>query len=194
VYGFAGGDPVNYSDPYGLAAEETCDPPGSCLRKGIAIGGGIDAGVGVIAAGGCASGTAGICTLAAPAIVGFFAAGGVAVGGLVGTLAEVVSPGHAEQPEAAPHPENATSNQPEHGPFYVDGRGNVIPTPPGGSVTGSPDGRYIQARGANGAPTGVRIDSGHKPAGHPDPRAQRPHAHVPGVTNPDGTPWLPVKQ
>ncbi|MBV8534229.1 MAG: addiction module protein [Alphaproteobacteria bacterium] len=21
----------------------------------------------------------------------------------------------------------------------------------------------------------------------------KPHAHVPGVTNPDGTPWLPIK-
>jgi RHS repeat-associated protein len=79
------------------------------------------------------------------------------------------------------------------GTFYVDPEGNVIRAPPGGGLTGSPDGRYVQARGPDGEPTGVRIDAGHKPAGHPDPRAQVPHGHVPGVTNPDGTPWLPVK-
>ncbi len=27
---------------------------------------------------------------------------------------------------------------------------------------------------------------------HKDPRFQNPHGHVPGVTNPDGTPWLPI--
>src|SRR6188474_2882837 len=43
----------------------------------------------------------------------------------------------------------------------------------------------------NGEPKGGAHRWGHKPATHPDPRAQRPHAHVPGVTNPDGTPWLP---
>jgi hypothetical protein len=83
---------------------------------------------------------------------------------------------------------------PEHGTFHVDPKGNVVPTPPGGSVTGSPDGRFIQARDAAGHPTGVRIDGPHKPATHPDPRAQAPHGHVPGVTNPDGTPWLPIHQ
>jgi hypothetical protein len=83
---------------------------------------------------------------------------------------------------------------PEHGTFYVDPRGNVIPTPPGGRITGSPDGRYIQARDAADHRTGVRIDYPHKPAKHKDPRALAPHGHVPGVTNPDGTPWLPIKQ
>jgi RHS repeat-associated protein len=82
---------------------------------------------------------------------------------------------------------------PQHGTFYVDPKGNVIPTPPGGRITSSPDGRFVQARDAAGRPTGVRIDGGHKPASHPDPRAQAPHGHVPGVTNPDGTPWLPIR-
>jgi hypothetical protein len=82
----------------------------------------------------------------------------------------------------------------EQGTFYVDPKGNVIPTPPGGRITGSPDGRFIQARDAAGNPTGVRIDGPHRPATHPDPRAQQPHGHVPGVTNPDGTPWLPINQ
>ena len=49
------------------------------------------------------------------------------------------------------------------------------------------------ARDAAGKPTGVRIDGPHNPAKHPDPRAQAPHGHVPGVTNLYGTPWLPIK-
>jgi hypothetical protein len=47
-------------------------------------------------------------------------------------------------------------------------------------------------RGPDGTPTGLRLDGPHSPVTHPDPRAQAPHAHVPGVTNPDGTPWLPA--
>jgi len=38
---------------------------------------------------------------------------------------------------------------------------------------------------------GVRIDAGHTK--HTDPRAQQPHAHVPGILNPDGSPWLQIK-
>lgn len=79
------------------------------------------------------------------------------------------------------------------GTIYVDSKGNAIPTPPGGRIDGSPDGRFIQAKDVNGNATGVRIDGGHRPSTHPDPRAQQPHGHVPGVTNTDGTPWLPIK-
>ena len=78
--------------------------------------------------------------------------------------------------------------------FVVDPKGNVISVKPGETLTGSPDGKWIQVRDANGNPTGMRLDGGHKPSTHPDPRAQGPHGHVPGVTNPDGTPWLPVNQ
>lgn len=99
-------------------------------------------------------------------------------------------------PKALPAPRTRGNPNPigERGTFYVDSKGNVIPTPPGGRITGSPDGRFIQARDAAGNPTGVRIDGPHRPATHPDPRAQQPHGHVPGVTNPDGTPWLPINQ
>src|SRR5690242_571462 len=83
---------------------------------------------------------------------------------------------------------------PVHKPMtVVDPRGNAVRVGAGEKLTGSRDGRYLQVRDASGAPTGVRIDAGHKPATHPDPRGQRPHAHVPGVTNEDGTPWLEVK-
>jgi YD repeat-containing protein len=76
----------------------------------------------------------------------------------------------------------------------VDGKGNAIPVKAGEQIQGSKDGRFTQVKDANGNPTGVRIDGAHNPTTHPDPRAQQPHAHVPGETNPDGTPWLPMNQ
>ncbi|MBN2195457.1 MAG: hypothetical protein JW751_21745 [Polyangiaceae bacterium] len=107
-----------------------------------------------------------------------------------------VPPAARGAPKTLPAPRTRGNPNPigERGTFYVDSRGNVIPTPPGDRITGSPDGRFIQARDAAGNPTGVRIDGPHRPATHPDPRAQQPHGHVPGVTNPDGTPWLPINQ
>src|SRR5690606_4072041 len=66
---------------------------------------------------------------------------------------------------------------------FIDPHGNALRGPPGATITGSPDGRFVQVRDAKGVHTGTRIDQGHKPAGHPDPRAQRPHGHVDGVTN-----------
>ncbi len=80
---------------------------------------------------------------------------------------------------------------PPIGIIYVDKKGNAIPTPAGGSLTRSKDNVYIQVRDEDGAMTGVRIDGAHK--SHSDPRAQQRHAHVPGVGNDDGTPWLPLK-
>ena len=77
--------------------------------------------------------------------------------------------------------------------IVVDSRGNAIPLNPGEYLTRSPDGRWVQVRDARGNPTGTRIDGPHNPRTHSDPRAQEPHAHVPGVTNPDGTPWLPIE-
>ncbi len=91
-------------------------------------------------------------------------------------------------------PKGNVNGAPENGTIFVDSKGNAIPTPPGGRITGSPDGRFIQARDANGNPTGVRIDGGHSPKTHNDPRALGPHGHVPGVKNADGTPWLPINQ
>ena len=91
---------------------------------------------------------------------------------------------------------NVAKNTPttSGGTIYVDSKGNAIPTLKGGSISGSPDGKFIQVRDQNGKLTGARIDGGHNSATHPDPRAQTGHAHVPGVTNNDGTPWLPIKQ
>lgn len=91
-------------------------------------------------------------------------------------------------------PKGNANGAPKNGTIFVDSKGNAIPTPPGGRITGSGDSRFIQARDASGNPTGVRIDGAHSPKTHTDPRALGPHGHVPGVTNTDGTPWLPIKQ
>ena len=80
------------------------------------------------------------------------------------------------------------------GRFMVDSRGNTIPLRPGETFTSSPNAQWIQVRDAAGNPTGLRLDGPHSLRTHPDPRAQVPHGHVPGVTNPDGTPWLPVNR
>ena len=48
-------------------------------------------------------------------------------------------------------------------------------------------------KAAGSVPKRFIVDpKGHKPSTPADPRAQIPRAHVPGVTNSDGTPWLPV--
>lgn len=78
------------------------------------------------------------------------------------------------------------------GKFIVDPKGSVLPLKPGETFTSSPNAQWIQVRDAAGNPTGLRLDGPHPPRTHPDLRAQVPHGHVPGVTNPDGTPWLPV--
>ncbi|HFC7671507.1 TPA: polymorphic toxin MafB class 3, partial [Neisseria meningitidis] len=89
----------------------------------------------------------------------------------------------------APYVKPDTSISPT-GTIYVDSKGNAIPI--GGYITGSPDARFIQVRDSNGNLTGARIDDAHHANTHQDPRALTGHAHVPGVTNDDGTPWLPI--
>jgi RHS repeat-associated protein len=117
--------------------------------------------------------------------------------GYVGPAAEMVPARAGATRVAGPVGRGSVArglNAPEYGPFTIDSKGNVVPTPPGGRTTGSPDGTWIQARDAAGNATGVRIDGAHKPSTHTDPRALAPHGHVPGLTNPDGTPWLPINQ
>ncbi len=75
--------------------------------------------------------------------------------------------------------------------FIGDAEGNIIPVPEGQQLGGSKDGKWIQVKDKNDNPTGLRKDGG----GHPqenDVRGQQPHGHVPGISNPDGTPWLPI--
>jgi RHS repeat-associated protein len=74
----------------------------------------------------------------------------------------------------------------------VDENGNAIPVDKGQRIGASPNGDYQEVVGADGQPTGDRMDRG----GHSkqtDPRARGPHGHRPGVATPDGNPHLPIK-
>ncbi|MBL8239731.1 MAG: RHS repeat-associated core domain-containing protein [Bryobacterales bacterium] len=125
--------------------------------------------------------------------------GAARLSGVAGTTARVeagtvAAEGSAPKLLSAPKVRGNPNTADVPAKVMVDAKGNAIPLKPGESLTGSPDGRFLQVRDAQGKPTGMRLDGPHKPNTHPDPRAQRPHAHVPGVTNPDGTPWLPVNR
>jgi hypothetical protein len=122
---------------------------------------------------------------------------------VVGILGYLVSPGTSNVCTCStdqPQVKTSTSNtNPYAGPVsnpvtVVDPKGNAVPVGRGEQLQGSKDGRWTQVKDANGDQTGTRIDGGHSPTTHSDPRAQARHAHVPGVTNPDGTPRLPVNQ
>jgi RHS repeat-associated protein len=114
------------------------------------------------------------------------------LGKLFGRSAAVSGEGAAARGAAKSVPGvRPTLQTPER--IVVDPRSNAIPLKKGEYMTRSPDGRWVQVRDPGGNPTGTRIDGPHNPRTHPDPRAQQPHAHVPGITNPDGTPWLPIK-
>ena len=88
LYGFAGGDPVNFSDPMGLCPVTAADPT-PCGLTGAAIGTVAGAVLGTAISGGCASVTVGICAAAAPMIIGASAGLGGAVGGFLGTANEM---------------------------------------------------------------------------------------------------------
>lgn len=75
--------------------------------------------------------------------------------------------------------------------FVGDSEGNIIPVPEGHILEGTKDGKWIQQKDKDKIQTGTRKDGG----GHSkekDIRGREPHAHVPGVSNPDGTPWLKI--
>ena len=121
-------------------------------------------------------------------------------GGGLGCMAEQQGRIYSQSEKKTDAAPSSTGNtNPYEGPVsnpvtVVDSKGNAIPVKAGEQLQGSKDGRFTQVKDANGNPTGVRVDGPHKPSSHPDPRAQEPHAHVPGQTNPDGTPWLPIKR
>jgi len=102
--------------------------------------------------------------------------------------------------DANAQPEADTDNSnPFVGPVkepvtVVDPKGNAIPVGKGEQIKTSKDGKWVDVKQSDGkTTTGTRIDNGHPASTHPDTRGQQPHAHRPGVTNPDGTPWLPIK-
>jgi len=134
------------------------------------------------------------------------AIGGAAAIGVAGTLRwGLASPDISNQttPSSILTADTSTTDTDNSNPFVgpvkepvivVDPKGNAIPVGAGEQIQGSPDGEAIQVKDSQGKQTGTRIDKGHPASSkHQDPRSQQPHAHRPGVTNPDGTPWLPIK-
>jgi RHS repeat-associated protein len=86
VYGFAGGDPVNYRDPFGLCPPQDSNFGPLCPGFWSALGGGIGAIIG--AAGGGTGGFVGgaaLCSPAGPVAIAC-GAGGAAAGGAAGAL------------------------------------------------------------------------------------------------------------
>ena len=92
-----------------------------------------------------------------------------------------------------PEPLNPFAGPVKERIFAVDLHGNAILVEPGEQLTGSPNGSFLQVKDAEGNPTGMRIDGPHNPLRHMDLRALQPHAPIPGITNEDGTLWLPIK-
>ena len=116
------------------------------------------------------------------------------LGGLV-----LVLTGDTKQVDETDADGDTDNTNPYEGPVdkpvnVVDPAGNVIPIPEGGYITGSPDGEATQVRNPDGKQSGTRIDKPHNPNTHDDPRALQPHAHRPNITNPDGSPWLPIRR
>lgn len=75
--------------------------------------------------------------------------------------------------------------------YIGDAEGNIIPVPEGHQISGSKDGKWLQVKDGQETPTGLRKDGeGHR--SEKDIRGREPHGHVLGISNFDGTPWLPI--
>ena len=117
------------------------------------------------------------------------------LGAIVGQslLSESANPTRADSDNGSGQNSNPYAGPVDQPVVVVDSSGNAIPVDAGQKITSSPNGDYQQVRDRDGKTTGVRLDrGGHK--NNPDPRARDPHAHVPGVTLPDGNPHLPIRQ
>ncbi|WP_175597222.1 RHS repeat domain-containing protein [Peristeroidobacter soli] len=191
LYAYVGNDPLNAIDPTGAIGEATA------------------VGCALTAAVGCAPGAAigaviDVAIVAAVAITAYVATDYImsnkesAPASPDAKPADSSSngPSAAEQP-AAPSPAAPGNTNPYSGPVdapvtVIDSHGNAIPVSAGEEIAASPNGDYQQVRDKAGNPTGVRLDrGGHRT--HADPSAKGPHGHVPGVTQPNGNPHLPIK-
>jgi RHS repeat-associated protein len=181
LYGFAAGDPVNFSDPFGLCPVTATDPVPCSATYGAAFGA-IGAGLGVLAAGGCTVGSGGICLAGAPAIIGGGAALGALAGGAIGHAIDVLyrdgdpegasdgeragkgfTPGGKDEvrgPEGSPctYCKGPTTRKP--GPTQSQGE-HVIPRADGGN--GSPDNGVNACRTCN-------LDKGRRSPSQWEPR------------------------
>lgn len=183
-YAYARNNPLRYVDPNGHCIEDLC------IGEAILVTAAATAAANYLNSPQGQESIRATLTLAGTAL----SKAANALGGLI--FNEKTEPSKATPPPAPASGESGKAKEntnpyagPVSGPVtVVDPKGNAIPVKTGEQIQGSKDGSYTQVKDANGNPTGTRIDAGHKPSTHPDPRAQKPHAHVPGIKNPDGTP------
>jgi YD repeat-containing protein len=167
------GNAVDYSDPSGYCAGVLAVP---CV-----VAGAVEAGV----------------TAAGVALGGALVAGvGILVIAVQSPAGETNWKARAPASNAAGGQLHAENTNPYKGPVdkpvtAVDGKGNAIPVEEGQSIGSSPDSKHQQVKGVGGRPTGVRLDGAGHP-NQPDPKAQVPHAHRPGITDSAGNPHLPI--
>jgi RHS repeat-associated protein len=86
LYGFAGGDPVNFSDPFGLCGGKAGEVP--CAIEYAAVGAMAGAAAAAAGTGMAAVATGGTALLAAPITVPHGAQIGAAIGAVAGTIAD----------------------------------------------------------------------------------------------------------
>ncbi|NVO15640.1 MAG: DUF637 domain-containing protein [Rhodoplanes sp.] len=124
-----------------------CGGKNGCLKAGIATG--IVVGTGSAAA--IAGGTGGLGTPSGLLVGGF----DVLIGGAIGLISDIIGDAWTQSiynsMKVGPYPEDV---------IIGDSKGNNIPLAPGETLVGSDDGQYVQVRGVNGQPTGVRGDYG----------------------------------
>ena len=165
TYAYVNGNPLTQFDRYGQAAQVAVPATGAAILACAATPG-------------CRGAISDSVSSIANACIG-------AVTSLADSLGSILT-----------NDDSSGNTDPYSGPvdrpvIVVDGNGNAIPVDTGGRINSSPDGDYQQVIGADGRPTGDRMDrGGHR--NQKDPRARGPHGHRPGVTTPDGNPHLPI--
>ena len=86
LYQYNRNDPNSFGDPFGLQA---CDPPGSCIWRGLAMGGAAGLAVGIAVNVPLTAATGGVSLVQAPLSIGGATIIGMAIGGTIGATREV---------------------------------------------------------------------------------------------------------
>jgi RHS repeat-associated protein len=179
LFAYVGNDPVNNLDPTGkntvAGAAVGCAATGPACPAGAAVG----AVVGTVA------------MVAGAVAISNNANNESAEPGSGDNLPSVENDSAPATPDQLPENTNPYAGPVSEPVIAVDKNGNGIPVETGEQVVGSKNGDYQQVLGADGKPTGVRLDRGGH-SGQKDSRARDPHAHQPGVTTPDGNHHLPI--